>query len=93
MPVLLKSIIVWALSATLVKLSVALGIGFLTYTGLEAAVNGALSHLVEAVGGLPESLYAILARFGFFEALSIIGSAMLTSAAIKSVKTFVGLKQ
>lgn len=89
---LLRSVIVWALSATLVKLTVALGIGFLTYTGLEAAVSGALYHLAAWVGGLPESLYAILARIGFFEGLSIIGSAMLTSAAIKSVKVFVGIK-
>lgn len=92
MAVLLKSVIIWALSATLVKFMVALGIGFLTYTGLEAAVSGALGYLAAAVGGLPDSLYAILARFGFFEGLSIIGSAMLTSAAIKSVKVFVGLK-
>lgn len=92
MAALLKHVLIWALSATLVRLFVALGIGFLTYTGLEAAVTAALSNLAQFVGGMPESIYAILARIGFFEALSIIGAAMLTSAAIKSVKVFVGLK-
>lgn len=92
MALLLKSVLIWVVSATLVRLFVALGIGFLTYTGLEAAVSTALSYLAQWVGGMPESIYAIFARIGFFEALSIIGAAMLTSAAIKSVKVFVGLK-
>lgn len=92
MALLLKTVLIWVLSTTLVRLFVALGIGFLTYTGLETAVTAALSHLASWVGGMPESIYAIFARIGFFEALSIIGAAMLTSAAIKSVKVFVGLK-
>lgn len=92
MAVLLKSVLVWALSTTFLKLMLALGLGFLTYTGLESAVTVLLSQLSSAVGGIPEALYAILSRIGFFDGLSIIGSAMLTSAAIKSVKVFVGLK-
>lgn len=92
MSALLKVVLTWVLSSTIIKVMVALGLGFLTYTGLEAAIDAALGSLASMVGGLPEGIYAMLARVGLFEGLSIIGSAMLLSAAIKSAKVFVGIK-
>lgn len=92
MSALLKVVLTWALSSAVIKIMLALGLGFLTYTGLEAAIDAALGSLASMVGGLPEGIYAMLARLGLFEGLSIIGSAMLLSAAIKSAKVFVGVK-
>lgn len=92
MSALLKVVLTWALSSALVKIMLALGLGFLTFTGLNAAVDALLGSMAANVGGLPADVYAMLARLGLFEGLSIIGSAMLLSAAIKSAKVFVGVK-
>lgn len=92
MQTLLKTVLIWALSTTIVKIMAALGIGFLVFQGLDSLLSASLGFLSSAVGGISEDLYSILARIGVFKAFSIIASAMTTVASIKSVKTFVGLK-
>lgn len=93
MSLLLRGLLTVVLGNLLVKMMVSLGIGFLTYTGLEGFITGALGQLATAIGGLPAEVYAILARLGIFEALSIMGSAMILSATIKSVRVFLGIKK
>lgn len=91
MPLVLKSIIVWALSTALVKILLALGIAFTTYHGLDYLLAEAFGQMSQFVGQLPESLAAIMARFGLFKAFNIIASAMMTVASIKMMKSFVGV--
>lgn len=92
MAMLIRSVLVWSLSTALVKIMLALGIAFTTYQGLDFLLTQAFGYMNQYIGQLPESLAAILSRFGLFEALSIICSVMLSIATIKMLKSFVGIK-
>lgn len=91
MALLLKSVLVWALSTAFVKIMAALGIGFLTFQGLTALIDQALAYLQSAVSNIGVDLFQILAMAGVFEGMSIMASAMTSIAAIKSAKVFLGV--
>lgn len=66
-----------ALAAPLAKKVLsALGIGFLTYAGVDAAVNGALSAAKSNFGGVSADITSILALSGMFTAMSIIAGGI-----------------
>lgn len=88
---LLMMVISYALGSFVLKLFTALGIGIFTYKGLEALLRKFLDQLNAFISGVPADLLQILELMGFSEGLSVITSAMLTAAAIKSMKAFVGL--
>lgn len=54
-------------------------------------VTTLLNQAASAIGGVPGDLLSMIGLFGFGEAMSIIGSAMLTRLAIQS--TSVGIKK
>lgn len=93
MAMLLKSVLVWALSTAFVKIFAALGIGFLTFQGLTALLDAGLGYLQSAISGIGAELLQILAIAGVFEGMSIVASAMTSIAAIKSAKVFLGVNQ
>lgn len=88
----LRVLLVWVLGSALARIMTALGIAFTTYKGLDALLSTAFAQVQSLVGGISGDLLAILSRFGFFEALSILASVMMSIAAIKMLKTFVGIK-
>jgi hypothetical protein len=70
---------------------IALGVGVLTVSGLDLAVNQAVSWMNSAVGGLPANLASMLALGGIFKGLSyIVGAfaARVSMAGASSVKKF-----
>lgn len=92
MPAVLVTIGVYIISSVIAKLLLALGIGLFTYYGLYTLVERLLQEVQIAFGGLPSQVSQILAIAGIPEALSIIGSAVLTWAAIKSMQVFFGTR-
>ncbi|MGA4323718.1 DUF2523 domain-containing protein [Ectopseudomonas hydrolytica] len=90
MPAVLVTIGVYIISSVIAKLLLALGIGLFTYYGLYTLVQRLLQEVQAAFGGLPSQVSQILSIAGIPEALSIIGSAVLTWAAIKSMQVFFG---
>ncbi|XLX38383.1 DUF2523 family protein [Ectopseudomonas mendocina] len=90
MPAVLVTIGVYIISSVIAKLLLALGIGLFTYYGLYTLVQQLLQQVQIAFGGLPSQVSQILSIAGIPEALSIIGSAVLTWAAIKSMQVFFG---
>lgn len=88
---LLAMVISFAIGSFLVRITSALGIAIFTYKGLKALINNLLSHLQPLFASLPSAILDILAIAGVPEALSIIGSAVLTRAAINSARAFVGV--
>jgi hypothetical protein len=92
MPAVLVTIGVYIISSVIAKLLLALGIGLFTYYGLYTLVQRLLQEVQTAFGGLPSQVSQILAIAGIPEALSIIGSAVLTWAAIKSMQVFFGTR-
>ncbi|MGV2292086.1 DUF2523 domain-containing protein [Trinickia sp. YCB016] len=84
----------WLLSLVqplIVQALIALGVGVLTVSGIDLAVNQAMSWCSSAVGGLPADLMNLLALGGFFQGMSYIGgafSARVAMAGASSVKKF-----
>jgi len=87
MPAVLVSIIVWALGSAVARILAGAGLAIGSYAVISDYVDGALSALTSSIlslGGAGSLLY--LAGIG--EALSIIGSAILASAALMSARIF-----
>lgn len=93
MGALLRSLGMVVLGSFLAKIMASLGIAFMTYQGLSSLLDGFLSSLTAAAGGISSDLYNILALFGLWEGISIIGGALVAIAAIKSLRVFVGVQQ
>jgi hypothetical protein len=75
----------------IVQALIALGVGVLTVTGIDLAVNQAMSWLTTAVGGLPSDLANVLALGGIFQGLSYVAGAFTARVAMagaSSVKKF-----
>ncbi|KVE77393.1 cobalt ABC transporter permease [Burkholderia cepacia] len=75
----------------IVQALIALGVGVLTVTGIDFAVNQALQWVSTNINGLPSDLLNVLALGGVFNALSYVGGAMTTRVAMagaSSVKRF-----
>lgn len=92
MPAILVTIGIYIISSVIVKLFLALGIGIFTYYGLYAAIEAVLEQLQVLFSSLPPQVFQLLSLGGIPEALSIICSALLTRAAIKSIQIFFGSK-
>jgi hypothetical protein len=74
-----------------VQALIALGVGVLTVTGIDLAVNQAVTWLTTAVGGLPADMASVLAMAGFFQGGSyVVGAftARVAMAGASSVKRF-----
>jgi len=91
MPALLAPLLIWILSSAVAKVLVALGIGFMTYSGILALVETFLDQSTGFLSQLPVEILSLMHLAGVDQALSIIGGAMLTRAAIQAAKVSVGL--
>ena len=91
MPLVLGPIIAWALGSFVLRLFTTLGIGVFTYFGLESLVSNTINAIQPALSSVPSGVIELLAIAGVPEALSVITSAALTAAAIKSASAFVGV--
>jgi hypothetical protein len=84
----------WLVSAAgpfIIQALIALGVGVMTVTGIDLAVNQAMSWCQTAVGGLSSDVVNILALGGFWQGLSYIGgafSARVAMAGASSIKKF-----
>lgn len=59
------------------------GLAFISYQGLSGYVEGFLESWATATSGLPSDMLTLLLMAGVGDAIDIIGSAMLSVAAIK----------
>lgn len=65
------------------------GLGLLTFAALTPVILTALNAVNTATSGLPSDMAAIMLKSGFGVAMSAIGSAILTRAAIEAAKVSV----
>jgi hypothetical protein len=70
------------------QILVSLGIGLITFVGMDAAIGGALSAAKSSLSGLPAAVTSVLALAGFFTAFSIIAGAMVARVSLMSLKKF-----
>lgn len=66
---------VWPLAS---KVLVSLGMGFLVFTGADAAINSALTAAKDAMGGMGLEVGLLVARFGFFDYMSITSGGLIS---------------
>ena len=64
------------------KVLTSLGIGFLTYTGLDTAVSYGLGLAKSSLSGLTGDIAQIAAMSGLFTALSVIAGGIVASLAL-----------
>ena len=91
MPPVIAAIGVWVISSVIAKLFIALGIGLFSYYGLYELTQAMLDQIDNLIGALPSAVFQLISLAGIPQSLSIIGSAVLTSAAIKSIQLFFGI--
>ena len=72
----------YILSKFVLKLLAALGLAWITYKGLVVLTERLIDGIQPSLSGLPSRVLDLMALSGAPEALSIICSALLTSAAI-----------
>ena len=95
MPAIIYSALAWAMGGLVQTVLLGAGLALVTYVGLSPLVESALDSATQQLtgSGLPNVAlqFALLAGTG--EALSILGSAILTRLAISAASKAVGLKK
>lgn len=89
MPSLLVTVFTWAMGRFATRLFLALGIGVASYGVLKTSLDAALNAAVGALMDLPADVLQLLLLLGLSDFLSVIGSAMLTMAAINAARVYI----
>lgn len=88
----LSGIAIYVLSGFVFRLVSAIGLGFYIYRGLDSVLRSAFSAMSDYLAYLPTDLLQLMALSKVDIALSLIASAMLSSAIIRMVAGFFGVK-
>lgn len=64
----------------------ALGFGYVTYEGASTALNAALASAKGAFGGMAGDVFLMVAKFGFFDFMSITSGGILSGLAWMQLK-------
>ncbi|KWE52462.1 DUF2523 domain-containing protein [Burkholderia sp. MSMB2157WGS] len=72
----------------IVQALIALGVGVVTVTGIDIALNQAMQWTTTAVGGLGSDIANLLAMFGVFQGIGYIGGALSARVAMAGVSSF-----
>jgi uncharacterized protein DUF2523 len=89
---LLYGVLAWAMGGLVQTMLVGAGLSLVVYAALSPLIEGFLQDAVFALNGLPQVAVQFLLLAGVGEALSILGSAILTRLAISSAANVAGLK-
>jgi len=73
------------------KVLTSLGIGLLTYAGVDTAVTAGINAAKSNFAGIPADLISIIARFGFFTAFSIIAGGVVAGVSMMTFSKFAKL--
>ena len=77
----------WSGIVPLVKRAITgLGIGWITFEGVSAALNSAISSAQSAFGGLLTEVAALFAMAGFFDAMAITSGGLVSGLVWMQLK-------
>lgn len=82
----MKSLLQNLFGDALARVLTGAGMSVVSFAALLPLVQGALNMIAASVNGLPSDVASVALLGGFGEALSIIGSAVLTRMAIASAQ-------
>lgn len=69
----------------------AVGVGVVSFVGVEAALQGAMTAAKSAFGGMTGEVLQIAAMFGFFTAIGIIAGGLSAGLSMMVLKRFAKL--
>jgi len=92
MPAILFGLLSWAMAGFIQSILVGAGISFVAYVAFQPLIEGFLQDAVTNLSGLPSIAVQFLLLAGAGEALSIIGSAVLTRVVISAGSKIAGIK-
>jgi|GEM_PF-2322250 hypothetical protein len=92
MPALLYGILSWAMSGFLANILVGAGISVLVFTGFSPMIESFLNDAISQLNGLPQIAIQFFLLSGAGDALSMMGSALLTRVAMDAAAISFGLK-
>ena len=70
-------LIIGLIQPVVMRVLLALGIGYATYNGAQGALIAILENVGSSFGGLPADVIAILSKAGFFLAMSIMSGGLV----------------
>lgn len=68
------------------RAAIALGVGFVTYQGIDAGIGLLRTNVVSSLQGMPADMMGLLGYLWFDKALSVIMSATASALSIKLVQ-------
>lgn len=89
---LLYPLVAWALGGAAARVLTGAGLALVVFTGLNFAVENVLEYGVAMLGAVPQDVLQLALLTGVGEALSMVGSALLTRAAIIAAARSVGIR-
>lgn len=93
MKALLFGVLSWAMSGAIANLLVGAGLTLVVYSGVSGAVEALLSNAASLLGGLPADVMQLALLSGVGDALSILGSAILTRVTLVMASNIAGIKR
>lgn len=93
MKALLFGIIAWASSGLLARVLVGAGLTLVVYSGVSAGVESLLQQAASSMSGMPTAVVQLAMLSGVGQALSILGSALMTRVGLTMAGNIAGLKK
>jgi len=88
---ILYGVLGWAMTGLIPTVLVGAGLSLATYTGLSPLIDSMLQNAVNSLSGMPLEAVQWTLLAGVGEALSILGSAILSRLTIVSLTSALGL--
>lgn len=89
---IISGAITWMMSGAIANLLVGGGITLVIATGLDLLITEFLDDAAAMMGGMPADILNLSLLFGWGEALSILGGALLTRVAIATAANVMGMR-
>lgn len=87
----MANLFLWFLAAVVPlakRVLISLGIGFVSYTALTAALNAVISQVSSNISSIPYEISSFLAISGLFTAMGIIFGGVMARVSLMAVERF-----
>lgn len=88
----LYGLLAWASAGLIQRVLLGAGLTLIVYSGVSELAESLLNSISGSLGQLPTAIYQLAMLSGIGDAISILGSAVLSRIAISMASSIVGLK-
>lgn len=93
MMALIYGVLAWAMSGMVANLLVGAGLTLVVYSGVVVGVTALLDSAATGLGGMPGAVIELAKLSGVGEAISILGSALLTRVGLTMAANVAGIRR